>query len=197
MCQCGRVMRPLALALVCACATTEATEPPSAQPSASAATEGDPIGTTPPEWQLEGWIQSPPLRLAALRGKVVLARWFTSPSCPHCAASSRALTTLHRRFRERGLVVVGIYHHKDDQPLRDGAVAEYAKQYGFEFPVAIDPEWRTLRRWWLDGHDRDYTSVSFLIDKRGVIRHVHPGGTIDLDAPDGKALLSKVEELLK
>ena len=191
-------MRRLALALVCACAATEPTDPvpTSAQPSATVKSE-DPIGTTAPEWQLEGWLHSPPLRLSALRGKVVLARWFTSPSCPYCAASSRALTTLHRRFRDNGLVVVGIYHHKDDEPLRDGAVAEYAKGYGFDFPVAIDPEWRTLRRWWLDGYDRDYTSVSFLIDKRGVIRHVHPGGTIDLDTPDGKALLEKVEALLR
>jgi len=32
-----------------------------------------------------------------------------------------------------------------------------------------------LRRWWLDGERRGATSVSFLIDQRGVIRHVHPG----------------------
>ncbi len=32
-----------------------------------------------------------------------------------------------------------------------------------------------LRRWWLDGGRRRATSVSFLIDKRGVIRYIHPG----------------------
>jgi hypothetical protein len=34
-----------------------------------------------------------------------------------------------------------------------------------------------LKRWWLDGHDRTWTSVRFLIDQEGMIRYVHPGGS--------------------
>lgn len=68
------------------------------------------------------------------------------------------------------------------------------KRYRFRFPVAIDPEWQTLKRWWLDGHDRAWTSVSFLVDQRGVIRYIHPGGSYTDE--DMATLTSLIEELL-
>ena len=41
----------------------------------------------------------------------------------------------------------------------------------------MDTRWSTLERYWLDGHPgRDWTSVSFLIDRDGIIRWVHGGG---------------------
>ena len=76
------------------------------------------------------------------------------------------------------------------------AVRGWARDYGFHFPVAIDRDWRTLHRWWLDGHDRGFTSVSFLIDGRGVIRYVHPGGSLALGSADFDALRAKLDEVL-
>ena len=52
------------------------------------------IGTRPLECTLSDWQGSEPLTLAALRGKVVLIRWWTAPGCPYCAASADASTTL-------------------------------------------------------------------------------------------------------
>jgi hypothetical protein len=92
--------------------------------------------------------------------------------------------------------VVGVYHHKRPEPLDVAAVRGWARDYGFRFPVAVDRDWRTLRRWWLDGHHRDFTSVSFLIDRGGVIRYVHPGGRLGLGTADFTALQSKIEELV-
>jgi hypothetical protein len=66
----------------------------------------------------------------------------------------------------------------------------------FEFPVAIDKDWATLRTWWLDGHERGYTSVSFLIDKAGVVRRVHLGGTIAPEGDDIRAINADVDRLL-
>ena len=73
---------------------------------------------------------------------------------------------------------------------------DWARGYGFQFPVAIDRDWRTLRRWWLDGQHRDFTSVSFLIDQRGVIRYVHPGGTLALGSPYYATLRAQIDALL-
>ena len=43
--------------------------------------------------------------------------------------------------------------------------------------MAVDRDWKTLDRYWLNGHpERDWTSVSFLIDRQGAIRWVHGGG---------------------
>lgn len=171
-----------------------APEPPS---SARAAGEGgDLIGSTPPAWDVHEWIGSPPLTLAGLRGKVVLVRWFTSPDCPYCHASAPALNQFHREYARRGLVVVGMYHHKSDEPLTLDAVRGWVRDYGFNFPVGVDRDWRTLRRWWLTGPKRGFTSVSFLIDRRGVIRQIHPGGTLGLDTADFRSMQAKIEELL-
>jgi thiol-disulfide isomerase/thioredoxin len=156
-----------------------------------------PVGTKPPEWEATHWLNSEPLALGGLRGKGVLVRWRTAPGCPYCAATAPALNEFHSRYQDKGLVVVGLYHHKADTPLGPAAVKRPAEKLGFRFPVAIDPGWRALRRWWLDGGDRRWTSASFLIDRKGGVRHVHPGGQYVKGDQAYAALKAKVEELLK
>ncbi|HET6147823.1 MAG TPA: TlpA disulfide reductase family protein [Polyangia bacterium] len=156
----------------------------------------DLIGTAPPAWTLGDWMGSSPLTLAGLRGKVVLVRWFTDTSCPYCSLTAPALNQLHRDYAARGLVVIGVYHHKRRDALDVAAVRGWAREYGFHFPVAVDRDWRTLRRWWLDGHPRDFTSVSFLIDQQGVIRHIHPGGSLALGTSDFDTLRARIDQLL-
>lgn len=154
------------------------------------------VGTRPPEWKVSNWINSKKLRLEDLRGKVVLVRWWTAPFCPFCTASAPALNEFFNVYKDRGLLVIGFYHHKAATPLHTEQVKTYADQLGFEFPVAIDPQWRTLRRWWLIGNNRSWTSVSFLIDRQGVIRYIHPGGQYVKGDADYKRLVKKIEQLL-
>lgn len=164
---------------------------------ASGATEGaELLGTRPPAWSFTAWIGSPPLTLDELRGRVVLVRWWTGPDCPLCHASAPSLNELHEQLADRGLVVLGIYHHKSRAPLSTDAVRRMARSMGFEFPVAIDPEWRTLQSWWLSGAPRSFTSVTFVLDREGVIRYIHPGGKYELGGADYAALRAQVESLL-
>jgi peroxiredoxin len=155
------------------------------------------IGTSPPDWQLADWIDSDPLTLKGLKGKVVLVRWWTAPGCPFCAATAPALNEFHSRYKDQGLVVIGIYHHKSDMPLDVDAVKRSATRFGIQFPVAIDRDWKTLHQWWLDDHERAWTSVTFLIDRAGVIQHIHPGGSYVKGDKAYTALETKIEELLK
>ncbi len=67
----------------------------------------------------------------------------------------------------------------------------------FGVTARVDPEWQTLNKWWLDTGDRDFTSVSFLIDKAGRIQHIHPGGEYPKDSKDYQVMKAKIEELLK
>jgi peroxiredoxin len=155
------------------------------------------IGHEAPPWEASTWFNSPPLSLEGLRGKVVFVRWFTSPDCPFCSGSAPALRALHESHAKDGLVVVGMYHHKSKEPLDPEDVRGWADHYGYTFPVAIDAEWKTLRRWWLDGHPhRGYTSVSFLIDRHGIIRRVHLGGLIDVKSAEFAAIDADVVKLL-
>ena len=95
-----------------------------------------------------------------------------------------------------GLDVIGFYHHKSDEPLDPERVHRLAKQLGFEFPIAIDYDWQTLRRWWLDSSKANWTSVSFLIGRTGIIQYVHPGGQYVQGDGDYRALKVKIEQLL-
>ena len=161
------------------------------------ANEGeDVIGARPDEWAVRDWLNSKPLTLEALRGKVVLVRWWTAPGCAFCESSAPALNEFWKRYRDRGLVVVGLYHHKSDGPFRLAEVKRQASKFGFEFPVAVDPGWNTLRRWWLEKHEGGWTSVTFLLDQQGVIRHVHPGGAFFQGEAGYDLLKQKIESLL-
>ena len=168
----------------------------SALPTADPPTTDDLSGQPAPGWKLEHWFNSEPLALQDLRGKVALVRWLMGPSCPFCSATAPALNRFDEEYRGRGLVVIGVYHHKDPEPLDVETVRGYVEHYQFRFPVAVDPDWQTLKRWWLDGHERSWTSVSFLIDRLGVIRHVHLGGKLAPDTDDFRVMRAQIEALL-
>lgn len=135
----------------------------------------DRIGKPAPAWGEMEWIGSEPLGLEDLRGRVVLIRFWTD-TCPFCRASAPALAELDADYRERGVIVIGMYHPKPRGTTRTlaelGAVRD---EYGWRFPVAVDAEWAALDSFWLADGPRDYTSVSFVIDRSGIVRYVHPG----------------------
>ena len=140
------------------------------------AKEGDElIGKPAPKWGTLEWMNSQPLQLSALGDRVVLIRWWTE-TCPFCSRSAPALNEFHDTFKDKGLVVIGMYHPKPPGPRRQKTLEKTVKRLGFEFPIALDMDWRTLRRYWLTKGKHRWTSVSFLIDKRGKIRYIHPGG---------------------
>ncbi|KAA9133566.1 TlpA family protein disulfide reductase [Marinihelvus fidelis] len=138
----------------------------------------DRIGVPAPSFEFDGWLNSEPLTLEDLRGQVVLVRWWTE-TCPFCASSTPALLAINDEYSPRGLTVVGVYHPKADRDaaLNIERVERAVAARGLDFPIAIDWDWRngTLADWWLTGPDRPATSVTFLLDKSGVIQYVHPG----------------------
>src|SRR5262245_6262509 len=134
------------------------------------------IGRPAPSWTFTRWVRGPARTLADYRGKVVLVRWWTE-GCHFCRTT---LPELERRRHERGddFVVIGVFHPKPEpHDVSDKHILQVARELGFDGPIAFDRDWKTLNRYWLDGDpERSWTSVSFLIDKNGVIRWVHGGG---------------------
>jgi hypothetical protein len=79
-------------------------------------------------------------------------------------------------YKDDGLVVIGFYHHKSRSSLKTNEVKKMAEYLGYKFPVAIDYNWATLKKWWLDKvPDADFTSISFLIDPEGSCDTYNPG----------------------
>ncbi len=151
---------------------------------------GSLVGSSAPSWRNRDWINSKPLSLAQLKGKVVLVRFFTGPSCPFCRATASALNRLHAQYGDKGLVVIGMYTPKPvpaHQPL--SRIRRLVQEYGFEFPVAVDNDWATLKAFWLNRVSNPaFTSVAFVIDRQGLIRWVHPGGQF---SPEGSSVRSR------
>ena len=155
------------------------------------------VGATPAEWTVADWFNSPALTLAELRGKVVLVRFWTSPECPFCSATAPALNEFNAAYKEKGLQVIGFYTHKKPAPIEAGEAKKYADLYGFTFPNAVDPGSKTLKHWWLAGDRKKFTSVSFLLDRKGVVQFIHPGGQYVKGDADYAALKAKIESLLE
>ena len=144
-------------------------------------------------WDVSNWINSESLTLKQLNGKVVLIRWWTGPECPYCLSSLPLLQTWYERFRDDGLMVVGLYHHKGPGRAHAEDVEQLVRDRAITFPVAIDWEWKTLKRWYLDHHPADFTSISMLIGRDGVLRFVQKRG----DLMNGNAPALELEAELR
>ena len=156
----------------------------------------DLVGTPAPEWSNQQWLNSEPLKLRQLKGEVVLLRFFMESSCPMCRASAPYLNDFHTKYRDSGVVVIGMYTPKPyPRKTEINDVKRFVKDYGFEFPVALDDDWATLKKFWLNRvPDADFTSVTFLIDRKGMIRHIHSGGAYSEE--DAAALKKRIEQLI-
>jgi thiol-disulfide isomerase/thioredoxin len=94
--------------------------------------------------------------LAGLRGHVVLLN-FWATWCLDCRQEMPALETLHRRFRARGLAVVGVN-------AREGltVVQGYARELGLTFPLVLDADGAVMIRYGVIG-----LPTTFLIGRNG------------------------------
>ena len=134
------------------------------------------IGTPAAAWAFDRFLRTKPLSLRGMRGKVVLVRWWTE-GCHFCRSTLPVIERLRERDADKGLVVLGVFHPKPPRRVNDRHILDLAADLGFGGPIALDGSWKTLDRYWLAGNpERNWTSVSFLIDREGRIRWVHGGG---------------------
>lgn len=134
------------------------------------------LGRKPPPLPPLRWLDGKARDLAGLGGRVVVIRSFTH-TCPFCASTMPALERLAKDYRGKGVDVLGVYHPKPPRPVDEAEVREIAAAFGVTFPVAVDATWSLVRSWWLqDGAARHWTSVTWILDRHGVVRFVHPGG---------------------
>lgn len=130
-----------------------------------------------------------------LEGQVTLVRWFTD-RCQFCARSVPAVVQLGEEFGKRGFQTVLVYHPKPPAPVRDRDATKAAANLGYRGPLAVDADWSVLSRVYLAKHPEGATSVSFLLDKSGVVRYVHPGPEFGPTAePDLKQVNQDYEDI--
>jgi thiol-disulfide isomerase/thioredoxin len=116
-----------------------------------------------------GWLNSEPLSADDLRGKVVLADFWTY-TCVNWLRTLAWLRAWHEKYRDHGLIVVGVhtpefwFEHDPDN------VSWAAQEMGVAYPVALDPDYRV----WSDFGNRYWPAV-YLADAQGRIRYHHFG----------------------
>ena len=126
-------------------------------------------GSAPELTGIAGWINSDPLTLAALRGKVVLVHFWTF-GCINCIHVQPYVKAWYDRYESAGFVVVGV-HTPELSFERDlGNVRDAVAKAGVRFPVASDPDFAT----W-NAYGNSYWPAFYFVDKAGHVRHVHFG----------------------
>jgi cytochrome c biogenesis protein CcdA/thiol-disulfide isomerase/thioredoxin len=146
---------------------------PDAQPAAppmmmmAAGQAGAPLpveGTLPSLSGATGWLNSPPLSAEQLRGKVVLIDFWTY-SCINCL---RAMPFVHewaQRYRDHGLVVVGVHTPEFAFERDPRNVMKAVQQLKVEYPVALDNQYSIWRAF-----NNRYWPAHYFIDAKGNIR---------------------------
>lgn len=118
---------------------------------------------------LTNWINSKPLTLSSLKGKVVLVDFWTF-SCINCIRTLPYLEKWYQTYASKGLVIVGVntpeFAFEHDPTNVQAAVAKD----GIKYPVALDNNDDT----W-NAYNNDSWPADYLIDKNGNIRYVSLG----------------------
>ncbi|EJM05641.1 cytochrome c biogenesis protein [Pseudomonas sp. GM102] len=115
------------------------------------------------------WLNSPPLTAQALKGKVVLVDFWTY-SCINCLRTLPYVKAWAEKYRDQGLVVIGV-HTPEFAFERDiGNVTKAMKDLGITYPVAIDNDYKVWRAF-----NNQYWPAHYFADARGRIRYHHFG----------------------
>ena len=112
-----------------------------------------------------GWINSPPLGADALRGKVVLVDFWTY-SCINCLRTLPYLRAWAEKYKDAGLVVVGVHSPEFAFEKRRVNVEKAVGDLHIGFPVALDSDFAVWRAF-----GNQSWPAFYFIDAQGRVRH--------------------------
>ena len=156
-------------------ATTEPAEQPTLTPEPTPlppceGETGGQVGNCAPEFAgTQEWINSEPLSMASLRGKVVLIDFWTY-TCINCVRTLPFLRQWHERYADDGLIIVGVHTPEFEfEKLYDNVVQATGDE-GVAWPVVQDNDFAVWR-----SYSNRYWPAKYLIDQHGVIQYRHFG----------------------
>ncbi|NBX02653.1 MAG: thioredoxin family protein [Alphaproteobacteria bacterium] len=118
---------------------------------------------------VDGWINSEPQTIAALRGKVVLVDFWTY-SCINCIRTLKHINAWNEKYREQGLVILGVHSPEFEFEKERANVQKAVTKWGIQYPVALDNHMAT----WTNFSNR-YWPAHYLINKEGQVVYTHFG----------------------
>ncbi len=118
---------------------------------------------------IDGWINSNPLQIDQLRGKVVLIDFWTY-SCINCMRTLPYLNAWYDKYHNDGLVIIGVHTPEFDFEKEFANVKNAVMQDGIKYPVALDSHFVTWQNF-----NNQYWPAHYLIDKNGNVVYTHFG----------------------
>jgi cytochrome c biogenesis protein CcdA/thiol-disulfide isomerase/thioredoxin len=115
------------------------------------------------------WFNSAPLSAETLRGKVVLVDFWTY-SCINCIRSLPYVNAWAQKYRDHGLVVIGVHSPEFAFEKDPANVAKAIKDFHITYPVAVDSDYAIWK-----GFNNEYWPAHYFIDAHGQIRAHHYG----------------------
>ena len=122
-----------------------------------------------PELASGEWINSEPLKLKDLRGRVVLIEFWTF-GCINCRRTLPFVESWHDRYREKGLTVIGVHSPEFDEEKNVESLRGQVASLGIRYPVVTDNDYKTWNAYKVEA----WPTV-FLLDKQGRIRWMRVG----------------------
>ena len=133
---------------------------------------------------IRAWINSEPLTIEELRGKVVLVDFWTY-TCVNCIRTFPYLKQWHAEYADDGLVIIGVHTPEFEFEKVYSNVLQATRENGITWPVAQDNDFETWRN-----YSNRFWPAKYLIDKDGVVRYTHFGeGGYDRTEQQIRALL--------
>ncbi|OLP16952.1 redoxin [Leptolyngbya sp. 'hensonii'] len=119
-----------------------------------------------PEFQgITDWLNSAPLTIAGLKGKVVLLQFWTF-GCINCQRTLPYITRWHQQYGGQGLQVIGVHTPEFAYEREINNIKAALKQHKITYPVPIDNAFKT----W-NAYQNEYWPHLFLADRQGIIRY--------------------------
>lgn len=118
---------------------------------------------------IDTWHNSSPLDMQQLRGKVVLVDFWTY-TCINCIRTLPYVKQWHEKYKNQGLVVVGVHTPEYPHERSTANVAAALKRFDIRYPVAQDNRYAT----W-EAYRNQFWPAVYLIDKNGAVVYTHFG----------------------
>ena len=138
---------------------------------------------TAPELAAGEWINSEPLKLKDLRGRVVLIEFWTF-GCYNCRNTLPFVKSWNDRYREQGFTVIGVHSPEFDDERKVENLRREVASLGIRYPVVTDNYYQT----W-NAYNVEAWPTAFLLDKQGRIRWMHVG---EGDYDEAERLIQKL-----
>ena len=133
------------------------------------------------------WINSEPLTLKSLHGRVVLIEFWTF-ACYNCRNTLPSLKKWDAQYRDKGLTIIGIHTPELDFERDIDQLRREVAGLGIKYPVVTDQDYSTWKAYGVEAWP-----TLFVLDKLGRVRWTHVGeGYYDETEQVIKDLLAEV-----